>query len=1077
MSARAPAPPSPGAASGEGLDARLAATVGGDVFERLARGFVDGRRRRGLPPETEASLREVHAGTFRLLARLLFVLHLEARGLLPATGADGEPLGLAGLRDEAAALRDAARPLSPASFDLWDALAARFARLAAGDPAAGVAPLEPLFGEGDGAGRFLAENGVADLFLVHALDRLSRDADGEAFDYAALDAARVGALCEGLLDRPLEAGAGGKPALAERRGAGGPLPRWVVAHAVAEALGPALDARAARFRARLADAEALRAGLAGPTDTMRRTLEARIAALDRIAALETEAEDALLTLRVLDPAMGSGAFLAVAADFVTDRWAALLAAHPGNPVSARLDALRDEVTAALGARGGYADPQALTDLVLLRRLVVRRALFGADPREGAPEAARLTLWLLSYAPGAPLPFLDAHLRAGSVLAGTGVEEMRAAREADPQGQLDTFGGPFSGVLDELRAAAAFAFAGDATAPEAAEGARAFATLERALEPYRRLLDLWTSRAFGNARAEELASLHGAEVVEMARGRRLTLSAAHLEALARAHELARAHRFLHCDLAFPEAFADVEAGAWRGGAGFDALVGAAPAAADAALRPFLAAAFPGLDADPAAALHARGLALLRPGGRMAIVAPDRWMHAPAGEGLRRLLAERGETERVVDFGRAALVGDAPAALAVVRRPEGEKDDGGAGETTVTVYPRRPLDACEAAAYLASHAYAVPRARFGPAPWSLEPPDVQRLMDRIRAAGTPLREVVGASPAPGLRAGLAEGFLVDDATRLGLVARHPASAELLRPYLRAGDLGRWAPDWAGTWILAIPSSDERRWPWSGMEEGEAERAFARAYPAVHAHLKPLEDRLRTRADRGRHWWEARGGASLDDPAGGRIVYAETQGSPAFALDRVGFALGGRAFALPEGPAHLPAVLNAPLLWWYAWRAFPRVKDEAVAYPAIRVDALPVPPLTPELAAEAGPATERLVELSRERRQLRGELLAWLGEEYGVAHPGPALEAFAELAADAFVEEVRRRRPKRADPLTPRQVGMLRNAHADHTPRLLALDARAAGLERRLGQLVQRAYGLTPEEVELVWQTAPPRMPAGR
>ncbi|HEX2204005.1 MAG TPA: hypothetical protein VHG91_11930 [Longimicrobium sp.] len=1050
MSARAPAPPAPGAASAEALDERLARVIEGDVFERLARGFVDARRRRGRPPETPESLREVHAGTLRLLARLLFALHLEARGLLPGHGEEGRDAGLGRLRDEAAALRDAARPLSPASFDLWEALAERFARLAAGEAALGVAPLEPLFGEDDAAGRFLAENGVADLFLVHALDRLSRDDDGAPFDYAALDPAGAGALCEGLLDRPLEADASGKPALAPAPAAR-PLPRWVADHAVAAALAPALDARAAAFRDALAGADALRLRMIGADAEARRAFQAEV------AALETRAEDALLELRVCDPAMGSGAFLARAAEHVTDAWAALLAAHPGNPLSARLDALRGEVTAALGARGGYADPQALSDLALLRRLVVRRCLFGADARAGAVELARLTLWLAGYAPGAPLPFLDAHLRAGSALAGSSVEETRAARDSGPQAELDTSGDPFADVTAELATAAGFAFRDDATAAEAAEGARAFAATERALEPYRRLLDLWTSRAFGNPRAEELAALHGAEVVETARGRRVTFAAAHLEALARAHELAREHGFLHWDLAFPEAFADLEAGAWRADGGFDALVGAAPAGADPE------------------ALHARALGLLRPGGRMALVAPDRWMHAPGGEGLRRLLAERGETERVVGFGRAALVDGAPAALAVVRRPA--RGAAGEGETVVTVYPRREMDPREAAAYFASHAYAVPRARFGAAPWSLEPPDVQRLMDRLRAAGTPLRDLLGASPVPGVRAGGAEGFLVDDAARAALVARDPASAELLRPYLRAADVDRWAPAWSGTWIVAIPSSDERRWPWSGMDEGEAERAFARAYPAVHAHLKPLEDRLRTRADRGRHWWESRGGASLEDPAGARIVYAEVQPRPAFALDRVGFCAGGRTFVLPEGPAHLPAVLNAPLLWWYAWRAFPRVKDEAVSFPAIRVDALPVPPLTPELAAEAGPAAERLVELARERREVRGELLAWLAAEYGVAHSGPVLEGFAGLAADAFVDEVRRRRPKRADPLSPREVGMLRNAHADAAPRLLALDARAAGLERRLGQLVHRAYGLTPEEVELVWQTAPPRMPAGR
>ena len=40
---------------------------------------------------------------------------------------------------------------------------------------------------------------------------------------------------------------------------------------------------------------------------------------------------------------------------------------------------------------------------------------------------------------------------------------------------------------------------------------------------------------------------------------------------------------------------------------------------------------------------------------------------------------------------------------------------------------------------------------------------------------------------------------------------------------------------------------------------------------------------------------------------------------------------------------------------------------------------------------------------------------------------------------------------------------------------LASKALNLERQLGNLVNEAYGLTPEEVALMWKTAPPRMPS--
>jgi hypothetical protein len=117
------------------------------------------------------------------------------------------------------------------------------------------------------------------------------------------------------------------------------------------------------------------------------------------------------------------------------------------------------------------------------------------------------------------------------------------------------------------------------------------------------------------------------------------------------------------------------------------------------------------------------------------------------------------------------------------------------------------------------------------------------------------------------------------------------------------------------------------------------------------------------------------------------------------------------------------------------------------------------------------ERLLELRAEIRDTAAQLLDWLRAGYGVA-ADDELAAFAELSATAFVDAVRRHRPR--DPMGPREVGLLRNAHAEVAPRIASLRARAAGLERRLAQLVVRAYGLTADEVELMWATAPPRTP---
>lgn len=98
---------------------------------------------------------------------------------------------------------------------------------------------------------------------------------------------------------------------------------------------------------------------------------------------------ALLRLRVIDPACGSGHFLLGAARRMA------------------------ETLAALRHNGPYTDQefrQAMHD-------VVSRCIYGVDMNPMAVELARMALWLEGYAPGKPLSFLDHHLQSGNSLLG------------------------------------------------------------------------------------------------------------------------------------------------------------------------------------------------------------------------------------------------------------------------------------------------------------------------------------------------------------------------------------------------------------------------------------------------------------------------------------------------------------------------------------------------------------------------------------------------------------------------------------------------------------------------------------
>ena len=155
---------------------------------------------------------------------------------------------------------------------------------------------------------------------------------------------------------------------------------------------------------------------------------------------------------------------------------------------------------------------------------------------------------------------------------------------------------------------------------------------------------------------------------------------------------------------------------------------------------------------------------------------------------------------------------------------------------------------------------------------------------------------------------------------------------------------------------------------------------------------------------------------------------------------------------------------------------MKDEALSPVAFLLESLPIAQPTDAMRAEVEPIAIRLMNLSGEILQGRRDLLDYLRVEYDVAAPSTRLKALTKLDSDAFVAEVRKGRGK-AKPLTVAALKTLREAYVETVEPARGRAIEAQALELRLGTLVERAYGLTPDEVRLMWDTAPPRMPTPR
>ncbi|RRR65706.1 MAG: restriction endonuclease [Candidatus Viridilinea halotolerans] len=184
----------------------------------------------------------------------------------------------------------------------------------------------------------------------------------------------------------------------------------------------------------------------------------------------------ILTLQVCDMAMGSGAFLVQACRYLAERLveavdASRKAAKPQSrdPVDENLCALAplrehnedasrkaakpqsrdpmDENLCAFAPLREISDPEER--LILARRLIADRCLYGVDKNPLAVEMAKLSLWLITLAKGRPFSFLDHALRCGDALLGLGAAEQLtrwSLRVDQADHKLDWVTGPVEKAL-------------------------------------------------------------------------------------------------------------------------------------------------------------------------------------------------------------------------------------------------------------------------------------------------------------------------------------------------------------------------------------------------------------------------------------------------------------------------------------------------------------------------------------------------------------------------------------------------------------------------------------------------------
>ena len=230
--------------------------------------------------------------------------------------------------------------------------------------------------------------------------------------------------------------------------------------------------------------------------------------------------------------------------------------------------------------------------------------------------------------------------------------------------------------------------------------------------------------------------------------------------------------------------------------------------------------------------------------------------------------------------------------------------------------------------------------------LESPNVVNLREQLRNAGTPLGEYVKTKPAFGINTAPTEAFVVDKATRNKLIAVHPSSVDILKPFLHGQDLRRWHVNTPHQWLI---------FTYRGIAIND--------YPAILKHLEKHREPLSKRKGK-QEWYELQ--ASLGDAerfAQPKLVCPDTYNHQTFAVDTSGYYYGKTSYIIPTTETWLCGLLNSRTVEWFYSQVSKQLTIDPLRARSGYIQQIPIPDLTPEHKAMIAKIVDYLIYLQQQ------------------------------------------------------------------------------------------------------------------
>ena len=307
------------------------------------------------------------------------------------------------------------------------------------------------------------------------------------------------------------------------------------------------------------------------------------------------------------------------------------------------------------------------------------------------------------------------------------------------------------------------------------------------------------------------------------------------------------------------------------------------------------------------------------GLLAYITSNSWLKAEYGKTTRRYFAEQHSPLQLLEMGKDVFE-NAIVDTNILLARSGKSD---------AVCKAVDMDRLSDRAFPPEEDLWGQLRSRGDRPWSALSVIEQSIMDKMEAIGTPLKDW-DVSIYRGVTIGLNDAFIIDNETKEALIDEDPNSAEIIKPVLRGRDIQRYQAEWAGLWLIDTHN---------GYDDVPAINIDD--YPAIKNHLDGFYPQMEKRYDKGKTPYNLRNCAYHAEFAKEKLFWMDLTEQGRFAYDAGEMFCVNTAFMMSgQAVKYLCAVLNSRLITWFMGNTALNSGMGVTRWIRNSVEAIPIP-----------------------------------------------------------------------------------------------------------------------------------------